>query len=701
MQRPPRSGLASLTIVASAALVLAAILVVPFVRDGGASREPGPSFLERGDLPAIREHGRLRILLPRREGFRYLPRHGVPLDFERELAAGYARRVGLEPEWVFVENRDRLIPDLLEGKGDIVAANLTATAERREVVEFSVPVAIVREQLVARPGDAPRDEDELAGRTVAVRRSSSFWDTVQALRRRQPGLRVKTLDESMETEEAIDGVAAGDLDLTVADSNLLDAVLQYRGDVVAALDLTPDRPIAWAVRPNADALLESLDRYLTQAQLTARRDEPRTDDLDGIAERRLLRLITRNTPATYFLWRGQLMGFEYELVRAFAHDQGLRMEVIVPPPDEDPLDWLRDGRGDIVSASLTPFEGARAEGVEFVRPYHFVSHVVVARADDDSIATPADLAGRTVHVHADSAYVGTLAALQAAGIDVHVELVTESLSTEQLIARVADGTYDLTVSDSHIVAIETSWRDDVRVALALQEDIPLAWAVRASNPLLHQAADEYIGREYRGLTYNVLHDRYFGDEERTRRHVEERVATTGGISPYDDLVKRYADRYGFDWRLIVAVMFEESRFRPEARSFAGAEGLMQILPTTALEMGFDDVIDPESAIHAGVRYLDWIRDRFEPSLSVRDRMWFSLAAYNAGTGHVSEARRLARRLGLDPNRWFDNVEQAMLLLSRPEYASQSRYGYCRCTEPVEYVRDIRDRYNAYVQTLGS
>ncbi len=148
-------------------------------------------------------------------------------------------------------------------------------------------------------------------------------------------------------------------------------------------------------------------------------------------------------------------------------------------------------------------------------------------------------------------------------------------------------------------------------------------------------------------------------------------------------------------------MYQESRFDPRARSFAGAQGLMQVLPRTAEEFGLNDLDDPETAIHAGVRYLDWVRERFEDELPVRDRMWFALAAYNAGPGHVRDARRLAASMGLNPNRWFDNVERAMLLLSRREYANAAQHGYCRCNEPVQYVREIQTRYNAYVETVGS
>jgi len=147
-------------------------------------------------------------------------------------------------------------------------------------------------------------------------------------------------------------------------------------------------------------------------------------------------------------------------------------------------------------------------------------------------------------------------------------------------------------------------------------------------------------------------------------------------------------------------MYQESRFDPEARSFAGAVGLLQVLPRTALQMDVDeDLRDPEGNIRAGVRYLAWLRDSFEEDLPVRDRTWFTIAAYNVGRGHVLDARRLAAEEGRDPNRWFGHVEQAMILLSRPEFARHAPHGYCRGGEPVRYVREVYARYNAYLEAL--
>jgi membrane-bound lytic murein transglycosylase F len=625
-----------------------------------------PPFIESGDLEDIERRGTLRILIPRGNRTAHLPRKGFSLAFEIDLAESYAHARDLEPVFVYVDSRDDLIPSLLDGKGDFVAANMTVTPERKRQVRFTVPLDVVREQLVTR-GDEVEigDAAGLAGRHVAVRRSSSYWNAIHALRERVPGIRVEEVPENVDTEEIIHRVAT-----------------------------------AWAVRPDSPLLLESLDEYITALKLTSRESRTSTADLAEIRQAKTLRVLTRNAAATYFLWRGQLMGFEYELAKEFTKREGLRLEMIAPSDGRDLMSLLVQGEGDLVAAALTPTERRREAGVAFSRPYNYVSQVVVARRHDLPIERVEDLAGRTFHVRGSSSYWDTLETLIAEGIPLELQAAPEELETEEIIARVAESLYDVTLADSNIVDIELNWRDDIRVALSIGEPVAQAWAVRDSNPELLEAVNAFLDAEYRGLFYNVTYARYFKNPTRIRTHVTDRARVTGGFSPYDELVRKYAEQYGFDWRLIVAVMYQESRFDPLAHSFAGARGLMQMLPRTADELGFEDLEDPETAIHAGIKYLDWLRDRFEPELAVRDRMWFTLAAYNAGAGHVRDARRLAVQQGRNPNRWFGNVESTMLLLSRSQYARNAQHGYCRCHEPVQYVREIKERYNAYVGTYA-
>jgi len=664
------------------------------------TRTEAPTYVESGDLASIKQHGHLRILSPSHSHTTHLPRQGFPHNHEHELLERFAESMGLTLGYVTVERFQDLIPYLLEGKGDIIAANFTVTPDRKDHIVFTVPVATVNEQIVTRQDDTRLHTlNDLKGRTITVHRSSAFWDTVSTLQKQYPDLHLQKAPEHFEIEQILDGIAQKDFDLTVADSNLVHAVLAYRSDLRPALTITKDRQIAWGVRPESTDLLTALNTFLNKAQLARHRPSVSLDDLPGIRKQRVLRVLTRNNPATYFLWRGELMGFEYELARHFATQHKLRVEMVVPPTREDLIPWLLEGKGDMIAASMTISDQRKSQGLEFSRPYMTVSEIIVARADEpeDRLASLEDLAGRTLVVRRSSAYWQTLEELKRQGIALKMEAAPEDLETEELIAKVAEGEYDLTVADSHILDIELTWREDIRAALALGDPQQLGWAVRASNPQLLQAINQYLKKEYRGLFYNITLKKYFKNSRTIRKQAKLRTTHTGELSPYDTLVQRYAKQYGFDWRLVVSQMYQESRFNPQARSWAGAVGLMQVLPRTARSIGFQDVKPPEQGIHAGVKYLDWVRERFDPELPVKVRTWFALAAYNAGYGHVRDARRLARELGLNPDRWFGHVEKTIQLLAKRKYARQARHGYCRGSEPVKYVREIKHRYEAYQQ----
>ena len=665
-----------------------------------------PTYKETGDFSALKSRGFLRVLTLPNSSVEHLPRQGFPHDLEEELLESFASSIDLKLAQVTVEDLHALIPALLEGKGDVIAANFTATPARKEQISFSVPVATVREQLVTRSSDETLHKPaDLNGRTIVADRSSSFWDTITALQQTYPGMKIQEAPPRLDEEQMLDAVARGTFDVTVTDSNLLQAVLTYRSDLRPAFDLTKDRPVAWGVRPQSKELHKALNTFLNEAKLTHPRPLLSREDFDGIHQQQVLRVLTRNNPATYFLWRGELQGFEYELARHFAKRHKLRVEMVVPPNRHDLIPWLVEGRGDVVAASMTITPEREAQGVMFSRPYFTASEIVVARANEseEHLSKPEDLIGRTIVVRPSSSYWQTLEILKKNGIALNLETAPEELETEEIMAKVASGEYDLTVADSHLLDIELTWREDIRAAFPLGDPKQHGWIVRSSNPQLQEKINHYFQKEYRGLFYNVTLNKYFKNLRKIRKHIEFRASRTGELSPYDEIVQKYAEEFGFDWRLLVAQMYQESRFDPQAKSWAGAVGLMQVLPRTARSLGFTDIRTPEKGIHAGVKHLHWVRERFEPELPVEDRMWMTLAAYNAGHGHVIDARRLARKLGLNPNRWFGHVEKAILLLSKRKYARKARHGYCRGSEPIKYVQEIKRRYEAYrqVNTQGS
>lgn len=672
--------------------------------DGIAANAPSPdksfeNYVEQGDLPALKERGKLRILVSD-AGLEvpYLPRQGLPVHYESDLIIRFAQEQGLKPEWIYVKRFDRLIPMMLEGKGDVIASNLTITDQRKEQVAFSVPVAVAKEQLIVRSDNPVKDLKDLKGKTVALLKSTSYWETMQRHKSNHPGIDLQQVPASNSVIDLLDGVAAGKYDATVADSNLINAVLPAQPDLKVAFSVSGERPIGWAVRPDAEKLQQALNNFLNRENLISRSGKNYKADLDQIKERNVLRVITRNNAATYFLWRGELMGFEYELAKHFADRMGVRLEMVVAPTRDVLLRWLVQGKGDMVAASLTIPEINPSPTVRYSRPYNKVYEIIVGRSDDDEMDDISQLAGRTICVRRSSSYWRTLQDIRQQGVDMNIKVVPENEETEQIIAKVASGDYDLTLADSNILNIELTWRDDIKGLLNLGKEVSHGWVVRTDSPKLLQAVNDYLDEEYRGLFYNITHKKYFEKPKTIAKRLQQRVDRGDGqLSPYDDMVRQYAQEYNFDWRLVVAQMYQESRFDPQAKSWAGARGLMQVMPRTARELGIHNLRDPKQGLEAGVKYLDWVRERFEPELPVKDRMWFTLAAYNAGVGHVRDARALARRQGWEPTRWFGNVERAMLLLSKRKYARKAKHGYVRGSEPVKYVRQIRDRYLAYTK----
>ncbi len=658
----------------------------------------------KGDFDAILRHGKLRILVPQDfTSVNYLPRKHSPLAEQQRIAEEFALSHGLIPELVIVKNFADLIPALVAGKGDVIINNLTINKQRREKISFSVPVSHVYEQIIVRNNDDSITRvSDLANKTLMVSRDSTFWHALQWLKENKyPNIEIQATPDNELHEQILDRLVAGKIDATILDSNLIEIYQGYRDDIKVAANFSGQRDIGWGIRKDAPRLVSEINKYLQLEHMTGDEKSLFKGDLKQIKKRRVLRVLLRNNAASYFLYRGELAGFEYELAREFARYHNLRLEIVVPPSHTEFSSWLLEGKADLAMGFLEPNDWQRQLGIEYTRPYHYTRrHIVVHK--DDPASQISDLDQHTIAVQRNSNYWESLLNLQRQGANFSLRAIKDNVETERLIQQVASGRYQATMADEHILDIELARSVAVKSAFAVADEIPHAIAVRARNTGLRAALDTFIKRIYKSEFYNVLYQKYFKNPGSVAKLASGRVIDLikGQISPYDKLVQKYAEEYGFDWRLIAAQMYQESRFNPKARSPSGARGLMQLMPRTASSLGIKDLDKPANSIKAGVKYLDWLRDRFSDELPLAERLWFSLAAYNAGAGHVHDARRLAKSIGRDPDRWFFQTETAMLLLSQKEYASKARYGFVNGEEPVNYVRDIKQRFEAYVE-LGS
>lgn len=431
-------------------------------------------------------------------------------------------------------------------------------------------------------------------------------------------------------------------------------------------------------------------------------------DLSRLRAGGVLRVLFRYDSSNYFLHKGGQAGFEFELVERFARSHGLTVSAVVTEPGADVVSLLNDGTGDIACGSLIA-DANHERWVTATRPTNFAQKVLVLPADDERADTPDALAGLTVTLPRYDAFRSVLQQISNAGNwGLHVGASPARLDQEDLIAEVARGRLDAAVVDDLVAEAALTYRDGVRVGLKLSERRPIVWFVRQNCPELRSALNGYLranlnmdadGRERRSHDYATLHDQYFENARSIRsfRAAHLRPDLGGVISEYDDLIRARASAFGIDWRVVAALIYQESRFEPGARSIAGAMGLMQVLPSVAGAQA-DSLLDPGANLTAGVRLLRDIQEGYAYCDSL-DRLSFTLAEYHAGPSRVADARRIAIEQRRDPNRWEDSVALAMPKLSDASWIGRVPSAPFPGSRTVRYVNQILNRARLYAQVV--
>tara|TARA_R110002126_G_scaffold13356_2_gene58091 strand:+ start:11895 stop:13427 length:1533 start_codon:yes stop_codon:yes gene_type:complete len=436
--------------------------------------------------------------------------------------------------------------------------------------------------------------------------------------------------------------------------------------------------------------------------------EPVYRDYAEIKRSGVLRVITSYSSSTYFLHRGIQAGFEYELVKDFAKENDLALEVVIIGEDENPYDLLNSGAGDLIAASYTITE-ERKEVVDFTRPYNLVDQLIVLSEElgkePESIT---DLRSIPITVRRNSSYYVKLKELQNEGFDLTINLVSDDLDTEALLFQVANGTYSATVADDNFFEASDKYMKGLVKGPIIAENDTIAWAIRKNAPDLESKFNKYLYKHFRfnadgipkrSAFLNVLRKKYFKGSEPIEQYFSPDIEQQGiaGISPYDSLLQTVAAEFDLDWVMLTSIAAQESKFDPYSESWAGAVGIMQVLPRFS-EIPLDDLFDPEINIREGARILKEQMEHY--SYMDSTTQWqFALATYNAGPGHVADARRLAIDHNDDPNEW-DSVSKALLRLMQRKYYQNARYGFCRGIETVRYVNEITNRSNTYEAILA-
>lgn len=425
-----------------------------------------------------------------------------------------------------------------------------------------------------------------------------------------------------------------------------------------------------------------------------------TDDLPAILERRIIRVLVSYNQTNFFSVGGDKKGFEYELMKKFEAYVNKTMRrnklnahvVFIAAPFSQLIDKLLAGKGDIVAAGLT-VTPEREEKVAFSRPYiKNINEIVVRSRDAGEINSIKDLSGKDVIVTKGSSYVGHLqrlnSQLEKQDLDpVEIKIADQYLVTEDLLQMVNADIYPYTIADSHIAELWSSALSDIKLqkSAAINKGGKIAWSVRKNNPKLLEALNKFARKHQQGtLLGNILIKRYYENTKWVVNPLTEDRQQQ--LAKYYELFKKYGAQYHFDWQLLAALAFQESKLNQNTTSSAGAVGIMQIKPSTAAgkHVGIKSVkSSAEKNIHAGIKYLAFLRDRYfaDESLDPLDQFAFTAAAYNAGPAKIQQLRKRAGANGLDPDKWFDNVE----------YVAMKSIG----TETVRYVSNIYKYFVSY------
>ena len=433
-------------------------------------------------------------------------------------------------------------------------------------------------------------------------------------------------------------------------------------------------------------------------------------DLKEIQERGKLIVVTDYNSTNYFIYKGTPMGYQLELLNEFCNNLGIKLEVIVSNDVEKNINDLRNGDVDLIAQNLAVTR-ERSKKIKFTEPHTFSRQVLVQRIGkkhssrsqqsefNSLIRNQLDLAGKTIYVQKGSSYVTRLNNLSDEIGDTINVVEIPDYEAEQLIGLVAEGEILYTICDEILARVNKNYYDNIDIETPISFPQKMAWGVRKSSPDLLQVVNNWLIRFRKSSKYNIIYKKYFLNRRST--HIVDAGYNSlkgGSVSKYDDIIKKECENIDWDWKLVAALIYQESRFLPEIKSWAGAQGLMQLMPETAKTFGVHNVTSPTENIRGGIKFLKWLDKRM--ALRVDDpeeRLKFVLASYNVGIGHVLDAMKLADKNGKNPQIWDDNVDYYLLNKSKPKYFNDPvvEFGYCRGEEPYLYVNEILERYEHY------
>lgn len=417
------------------------------------------------------------------------------------------------------------------------------------------------------------------------------------------------------------------------------------------------------------------------------------NQLTEIYQRNSLRVGILHGPTSYYIGVDGPTGFEYELAKALADRLDVELHLVPSFDLEELLIKLAAGQVDFIAGGLT-LTPSRVERFRAAPAYRWINEILVYRQGTRWPRQLTDLTEPIV-VMARSSHAESLIALQ--NDESTIKFVEDpDLDADEILQKVVEGTIAYTLTDSNQLAVNRRLFPQLSIAFTVNENLPVGWLLQKNqDDSLYSVLIEYFGHVYQNGELITLEDRYFG-------HIEQfdYVDTIKFIQAIENTLPKYKQWFveyagELDWRLLAALSYQESHWNPKARSPTGVRGLMMLTLPTAKQMGVQSRIDPEESIDGGSRYLQLLLRRIPERIPMPDRLWFALASYNIGWGHVEDARRLTQRDGADPDKWLE-VKQRLPLLRKKSVYQHTRFGFARGDEAAMYVENIRRYYDTLV-----
>lgn len=428
-------------------------------------------------------------------------------------------------------------------------------------------------------------------------------------------------------------------------------------------------------------------------------------DLEKILAEDTLRVVTLSRSTSYFDYKGEEMGFEYELAQRFAQSLGVQLKVITAKDEPEMLQKLYDKEVDLIAYPVV-ISNETKEKVTFVEHTFNTYQVLVQRKRKnkfEQVNDVVDLIEKEVVVVDNSKYHKRLKNLDdEVGGGIKITTVTNEEDEESLIEKVSKGEIEYTIADDNIAKVNKTYFKNIDIGLRTSFTQRSAWVLRKHSDELESTVNKWFETSNADYTCQYLYHKYFEQEKKYSKE-KPKYLSKDRISEYDSYFKKYSGDLEWDWKMLASVAYQESRFNPNAKSWAGAVGLMQLMPSTAKKLGTDSLSmrKPDVSVKTAAIYLKRVDNIFNFIEDKNERTKFVLASYNAGVGHIRDAMALAEKNGKSPTKWED-VKFFVLLKSKPEFFNDPvvRHGYLRGEEVYNFVEEIMVRYQEYVDVIN-